>query len=250
MASIFNRLVAAVTNPITGWKTTHFWGPVANWGLVVAAVIDATTKGPDVISLPMTLSMTVYSALFMRFAWVVQPRNYILLACHAFNEVAQLNQLRRGYFYQKERQDKTGEKMDIDFEKVSLAFAGGASAVVFGPMIQKLILKSTSGPIHKLAAHPAGPFSSMFWAPTAKWSLSFSNILDYDRPVEKVSLAQQIALTATGLIWTRWALVITPVNYNLCIVNGILALTGSYHLARKVKHELSSVNKETLKTQN
>ncbi len=39
--------------------------------------------------------MCVYSALFMRFAWMIQPRNYILLACHASNEVVQLNQLRR-----------------------------------------------------------------------------------------------------------------------------------------------------------
>jgi hypothetical protein len=39
--------------------------------------------------------MCVYSLLFMRFAWEISPRNYILLACHASNEVVQLNQLRR-----------------------------------------------------------------------------------------------------------------------------------------------------------
>lgn len=234
----------AATNPVTGWKTTHFWGPIANWGLVVAAVIDATTKGPEVISLPMTVSMTVYSALFMRFAWVVQPRNYLLLACHAFNEAAQLNQLRRGYIFQKEREQKTGQKMDIDFTKVGGALALGGVAVVVGPTLQKAILNATSGTINKLAAHPAGPFSSMFWAPTAKWSLSVSNIMDYDRPVEKVSLAQQTALTATGFIWTRYSLVITPVNYNLFAVNGVLALTGSYHMFRKLRSEFSGSVKQ------
>lgn len=40
-------------------------------------------------------AMCVYSGLFMRFAWMIEPRNYILLACHASNEVVQLNQLRR-----------------------------------------------------------------------------------------------------------------------------------------------------------
>ena len=37
----------------------------------------------------------VYSALFMRFAWVIEPRNWILLSCHFSNECVQLNQLRR-----------------------------------------------------------------------------------------------------------------------------------------------------------
>jgi hypothetical protein len=39
--------------------------------------------------------MCVYSCLFMRFAWEIQPRNFILLACHASNECVQLNQMRR-----------------------------------------------------------------------------------------------------------------------------------------------------------
>lgn len=39
--------------------------------------------------------MCVYSLLFMRFAWMIQPRNYLLLACHASNECVQLNQMRR-----------------------------------------------------------------------------------------------------------------------------------------------------------
>lgn len=28
----------------------------------------------------------------MRFSWMVQPRNYLLLACHATNEACQLYQ--------------------------------------------------------------------------------------------------------------------------------------------------------------
>lgn len=212
-------------------------GPIANWGLVVAAVVDATTKDADVISLPMTVSMCVYSGLFMRFAFMVQPRNYLLLACHAFNEVAQLNQLRRGIQYQKEREKKTGEKIDLNLPAVGAGLALGALAVVTGPALQKVITNSTLLPekFITLANHPAGPFTSQFWAPSMKWTLSVSNIMDLNRPVEKVSLAQQSALTATGFIWTRYALVITPVNYNLCAVNCVLAITGSYHLYRKLR---------------
>lgn len=42
------------------------------------------------------LALSVYSLIFMRFAWMVKPRNYLLLTCHMSNEVAQLYQLQRG----------------------------------------------------------------------------------------------------------------------------------------------------------
>jgi len=41
-----------------------------------------------------------YSAVFMRFAWMVQPRNYLLLYCHVCNEAAQLTQLGRKLTYE------------------------------------------------------------------------------------------------------------------------------------------------------
>ncbi|KAG0057098.1 pyruvate transporter mpc1 [Gryganskiella cystojenkinii] len=64
---------------------------VANWGLPLAAIADFK-KDPELISGKMTGALTVYSLLFMRFAWMVQPRNYLLFACHATNETAQLVQ--------------------------------------------------------------------------------------------------------------------------------------------------------------
>ncbi|KAI8099231.1 mitochondrial pyruvate carrier [Halteromyces radiatus] len=75
--------------------STHFWGPVANWGIPLAAIGD-TQKDPSLISGNMTAALCVYSALFMRFALAVQPKNYLLFACHFVNEGAQLTQ---GYRY-------------------------------------------------------------------------------------------------------------------------------------------------------
>ncbi|KAF9957216.1 pyruvate transporter mpc1 [Mortierella alpina] len=72
----------------------HFWGPVANWGLPLAAIADFK-KDPELISGKMTCALSVYSLLFMRFAWMVQPRNYLLFACHFTNEGAQLTQAYR-----------------------------------------------------------------------------------------------------------------------------------------------------------
>lgn len=92
-SSLGSRVSSWIKSP-TGPKTTHFWGPVANWGFVIAGLADSQ-KPPEMISRNMTVAMCIYSALFMRFAWMIQPRNYLLFACHAANETVQLNQLRR-----------------------------------------------------------------------------------------------------------------------------------------------------------
>ncbi|KAG9152322.1 hypothetical protein Leryth_021263 [Lithospermum erythrorhizon] len=84
----------AFWNSPVGPKTAHFWGPAANFGIVIAGLVD-TQKPPEMISGKMTAVMCCYSATGMRFAWMVRPRNHLLLTCHAFNEVVQLYQLSR-----------------------------------------------------------------------------------------------------------------------------------------------------------
>jgi hypothetical protein len=60
---------------------------------------------------------------------------------------------------------------------------------------------------------PIGLKTVHFWAPVMKWSIVLAGIADFARPAEKLSLTQNGALTATGLIWTRWCLIIKPKNY-------------------------------------
>lgn len=43
----------------------------------------------------MTLALTGYSAVFMRYAFAVTPKNYLLFGCHAVNFSAQTTQLYR-----------------------------------------------------------------------------------------------------------------------------------------------------------
>lgn len=71
--------------------TTHFWGPVSNFGIPIAALYDLK-KDPTLISGPMTMALVAYSAVFMRYATAVTPKNYLLFACHFINESAQLGQ--------------------------------------------------------------------------------------------------------------------------------------------------------------
>ncbi|KAI5959621.1 uncharacterized protein KGF55_005265 [Candida pseudojiufengensis] len=71
--------------------TTHFWGPVSNFGIPIAAVMDLK-KNPELISGPMTGSLILYSLVFMKYAVAVTPKNYLLFGCHFVNEIAQLTQ--------------------------------------------------------------------------------------------------------------------------------------------------------------
>lgn len=92
-------------NSPTGPRTTHFWGPVTNWGLSLAALKDMS-KPPELVSERMTAALMIYSLLFMRFALRVQPTNYLLFSCHLANECAQTYQLQRkfggvDFFYKK-----------------------------------------------------------------------------------------------------------------------------------------------------
>ncbi|PVU88903.1 hypothetical protein BB561_005656 [Smittium simulii] len=67
---------------------------IVNWGLPAAAVAD-TFKSPDLISGKMTLALMMYSTVFTRFAWVVVPRNYLLVIMHVTNASAQAVQMFR-----------------------------------------------------------------------------------------------------------------------------------------------------------
>ncbi|OCF36773.1 mitochondrial pyruvate carrier 1 [Kwoniella heveanensis BCC8398] len=57
--------------------------------------------------------------IFMRFAWRVQPRNYLLFACHATNATAQVVQEGRflNYWYFGGREQKKPVAAAVDEAK-------------------------------------------------------------------------------------------------------------------------------------
>lgn len=100
MSSLGNVLTF-VNSPV-GPRTIHFWGPVANWGFVVAGIADMN-KPMESVSQTMTFTLCAYSCMFMRFAWRVTPRNYILFACHACNFTAQSVLLSKKILWQRQQ---------------------------------------------------------------------------------------------------------------------------------------------------
>ncbi|KAJ2913469.1 hypothetical protein MD484_g6949, partial [Candolleomyces efflorescens] len=84
--------------------------------------------------------------------------------------------------------------------------------------------------------HPAGPKTVFFWAPLMKWCLVAAGVKDLTRPADKLSVSQNVALAATGFIWVRYSLVITPINYSLAAVNFFVGLSGLTQLGRIANH--------------
>ncbi|KAH9963435.1 mitochondrial pyruvate carrier [Lactifluus volemus] len=80
--------------------------------------------------------------------------------------------------------------------------------------------------------HPAGPKTVFFWAPVMKWCLVAAGLKDLNRPADKLSVSQNVALAATGFIWVRYSFVIKPINISLAAVNFFVGSTGLGQLAR------------------
>jgi len=98
----------------------------------------------------------------------------------------------------------------------------------------------TSEPwIKRMWNSPIGLKTVHFWAPVMKWGLVLAGISDFARPAENLSLMQNAALTATGVIWTRWCLIIKPKNYLLAAVNFFLGLVGVVQVSRIVMYNQS-----------
>ncbi|KAK2748315.1 hypothetical protein FQN57_000973 [Myotisia sp. PD_48] len=97
MAAVIKALNAKIrSNKVADYVcSTHFWGPVSNFGIPFAAVMD-TQKDPEIISAQMTGALVIYSGTFMRYSLAVTPKNYLLFGCHLINFGAQLTQ---GYRY-------------------------------------------------------------------------------------------------------------------------------------------------------
>ncbi|KAH0846883.1 Mitochondrial pyruvate carrier 2 [Fonsecaea pedrosoi] len=84
-----------------------------------------------------------------------------------------------------------------------------------------------------------------FWAPIMKWGVVLAGASDFLRPAEKLSLTQNLALMATGSIWTRWCFIIRPKNLLLAAVNFCLFLVGTVQVSRILMYQASQKGSTT-----
>lgn len=209
-----------------------FIGASCNWFLGLAAVYDASSKGAEVISLPMTCVMIAYSTLFTSWAgWAVAPRNFILAGSHMFNVAAQCNQLRR-VLEHKMTEGGAAARAEVQ-QLAAKAAVGGAAAAAYIAGRHQMKAAFKNGPAWFTS--PAGPFTIHPWPPATKLLISGASLLEFDRPTDKISAPQYSALTVTGAIFSRYALLVSPINYPLAGVNVLLFTSSAYHLCRKIK---------------
>ena len=227
VAQLAKEVASSTTHPA---KFFGFCGACCNWFLGLSAVYDASHNGPEVISLPMTLAMLMYSLLFSRWAgWDVMPRNFMLSGSHMFNVVAQINQLRRVLEYKLEKEAGAKAEILALAQKSVLVAAAITAYALASPKLKAISPEGT------YLASAGGPFTIHPWPPVTKLFLSAASLTDLHRPTDKISLTQYAALTLTGFIFTFYGLYVTPINYPLTTVNIVLFFSSLWHLSRKIK---------------
>ena len=84
--------------------------------------------------------------------------------------------------------------------------------------------------------------------PPLTQGLVIASISDIARPADKISASQTAALAATGVIWSRYSMVIIPKNYNLFSVNVFVAVTNLYQLFRVQQHRRAISERDNVNT--
>ncbi|KAK3671546.1 hypothetical protein LTR78_008646 [Recurvomyces mirabilis] len=98
---------------------------------------------------------------------------------------------------------------------------------------------ATESGFTKFYNSPVGPKTVHFWAPIMKWGVVLAGASDFLRPASQLSLSQNMALMATGSIWTRWCFVIKPRNLFLASVNFLLFCVGAAQTTRVLMYQQS-----------
>ena len=78
--------------------------------------------------------------------------------------------------------------------------------------------------------------------------ISGASFFDLNRPTDKISLPQYTALTLTGFFFSRYSLLVVPVNPLLCSVNIALFASSAWHLGRKVNADYLHIGMEEPQT--
>lgn len=67
----------------------------------------------------------------------------------------------------------------------------------------------------------------------------FAGLSDlFNKPPEQIAIRQAGALAASGYIWSRYSLIITPKNLSLFAVNLFLGLTQTIQIYRAYEYQV------------
>ncbi|EDV30963.2 uncharacterized protein Dana_GF15117, isoform A [Drosophila ananassae] len=83
-----------------------------------------------------------------------------------------------------------------------------------------------------------GPRTVFFWGPAMKWCVVLAGLIDVlARPPHLISQKQSLVLALSGVLWSRWSLVIKPKNYSYLACNAVLSVSQCMLLWRSLNSE-------------
>jgi len=181
--------------------------------------------GDSPLSLLTTASFILYSPLQISTALVPTLREPLGRVTHRhpyFFPIARMS-ARAGFrFYTSARQSFARSRFGNAFKRQQTT-ASNPAAAAEGPQ---------PNVFQRMWTSEVGIKTVHFWAPVMKWGVVLAGATDFLRPAEKLSLTQNMALLATGSIWTRWCFVIRPQNMLLAAVNFCLFCVGLTQCSR------------------
>ena len=86
---------------------------------------------------------------------------------------------------------------------------------------------------------PIGPKTTHFWGPTLNSLFVCQGLYDWNRPAEKISRNMQFILSMYSMLFMRFALRVTPVNYFLFCVHLTNFSLQSKLLIKRLNYEWS-----------
>lgn len=84
---------------------------------------------------------------------------------------------------------------------------------------------------------PVGPKTTHFWGPTLNSLFVAQGLYEWNRPAEKISRNMQFILSMYSMLFMRFALRVTPVNYFLFCVHLTNFTLQSKLLIKRLNYE-------------
>ena len=145
--------------------------------------------------------------------------------------IAQTNQMRRAINFKLEKERKMRSRRWAP--RRGFRSRDGCSHCG-GPALQSAIVGANMGPVSAMAAAPAGPFTVHFGLQCPSGSSQVHR--SRPQPPRRECVFDAVhGIDRNGVFFSRYAMLVTPINYLLCSVNLALFGSSAWHLGRKIK---------------
>ncbi|XP_017153084.1 mitochondrial pyruvate carrier 4 [Drosophila miranda] len=114
-------------------------------------------------------------------------------------------------------------------------------SLLYGVVVRN-VDRHVPAPLRPFWTSPTGPQTVFFWGPVVKWSVVLAGLGDVlNRQPHLISKKQTLVLALSGVLWSRWSMVIRPRNYNYMACNAVMSASQVVLLWRSISNDLVKV---------